>query len=209
MTDLNAQETRATVRVDKVSHFFGEGGSRNRVLFDNSIEIEAGQLVVMTGPSGSGKTTLLTLIGALRGVQSGRIEARRQLVRSISPPAGGTRRSANRFCAMSSGWRRNCGCSLAKRCSMSGAVGGPLRNIARFADVRVSPERKRSRVRASLRRAATCSAATSWPCRSLVRASMPLMPSRRPVMDRTCLACIVRFFVFSSRVPASAPTSGA
>jgi len=52
MTDLNAQETRATVRVDKVSHFFGEGGSRNRVLFDNSIEIEAGQLVIMTGPSG-------------------------------------------------------------------------------------------------------------------------------------------------------------
>lgn len=42
MTDLNAQEARATVRVDKVSHFFGEGGSRNQVLFDNSIEIEAG-----------------------------------------------------------------------------------------------------------------------------------------------------------------------
>jgi len=74
MTDLNAQEARATVRVDKVSHFFGEGGSRNQVLFDNSIEIEAGQLVIMTGPSGSGKTTLLTLIGALRSVQSGRIE---------------------------------------------------------------------------------------------------------------------------------------
>src|SRR3954465_4398619 len=74
MTDLNAQETRATARVDKVSHFFGEGDSRNQVLFSNSIEIEAGQLVVMTGPSGSGKTTLLTLIGALRSVQSGRIE---------------------------------------------------------------------------------------------------------------------------------------
>ena len=134
MTDLNAQETRATVRVDKVSHFFGEGGSRNRVLFDNSIEIEAGQLVIMTGPSGSGKTTLLTLIGALRGVQSGRIEARRQLVRSISPPAGGTRRSANRFCAMSSGWRRNCGCSLAKRCSMSGAA-----SAGHFATLRALP----------------------------------------------------------------------
>src|SRR5262249_16312164 len=60
--------------VDNVNYFFGEGESRNQVLFDNCIEIEAGQLVVMTGPSGSGKTTLLTLIGALRSVQSGRIE---------------------------------------------------------------------------------------------------------------------------------------
>ena len=74
MVDFGSHETRTTVRVDKVSHFFGEGGSRNQVLFDNSIEIEAGQLVIMTGPSGSGKTTLLTLIGALRSVQSGRIE---------------------------------------------------------------------------------------------------------------------------------------
>jgi putative ABC transport system ATP-binding protein len=62
------------VRVDGVSHFFGEGGARNQVLFDNSIAIAAGQLVVMTGPSGSGKTTLLTLIGALRSIQTGRIE---------------------------------------------------------------------------------------------------------------------------------------
>ena len=36
------------------------------MLFDASIEIGAGQLVVVTGPSGSGKTTLLSLIGALR-----------------------------------------------------------------------------------------------------------------------------------------------
>ena len=62
------------VRVRQLSHFFGEGPSRNQVLFDNDIEIPAGQLLVMTGPSGSGKTTLLTLIGALRSVQSGRVE---------------------------------------------------------------------------------------------------------------------------------------
>jgi len=74
MTDLGTHEPRTTVRVDNVNYFFGEGESRNQVLFDNCIEIEAGQLVVMTGPSGSGKTTLLTLIGALRSVQSGRIE---------------------------------------------------------------------------------------------------------------------------------------
>jgi putative ABC transport system ATP-binding protein len=74
MTDQASRESRTLVRVEKVSHFYGEGDSRNQVLFDNCIEIEAGQLVIMTGPSGSGKTTLLTLMGALRSVQIGRIE---------------------------------------------------------------------------------------------------------------------------------------
>jgi len=56
-----------------VNHHFGEGDARNQVLFDNSLAIGSGQLVVMTGPSGSGKTTLLTLIGALRKVQEGEV----------------------------------------------------------------------------------------------------------------------------------------
>jgi putative ABC transport system ATP-binding protein len=64
----------AAVRVDNLNHFFGEGESRNQVLFGNTIEIQPGQLVVMTGPSGAGKTTLLTLVGALRSVQEGRID---------------------------------------------------------------------------------------------------------------------------------------
>jgi len=74
MSDLGAQRPPTTVRVEAVNHFFGEGASRNQVLFDINIEIQAGELVIMTGPSGSGKTTLLTLIGALRSVQSGHIE---------------------------------------------------------------------------------------------------------------------------------------
>lgn len=61
------------VSVSNVDHFFGQGESRNQVLFGNSIDIDPGQLVIMTGPSGSGKTTLLTLIGALRRLQSGSI----------------------------------------------------------------------------------------------------------------------------------------
>jgi putative ABC transport system ATP-binding protein len=64
----------AVVRVDGLNHYYGEGDARNQVLFDNRIEIPAGQLVVMTGPSGAGKTTLLTLVGALRSVQEGSIE---------------------------------------------------------------------------------------------------------------------------------------
>jgi putative ABC transport system ATP-binding protein len=62
------------VRVYGLNHYYGEGEARNQVLFGNSIEIPAGQLVVMTGPSGAGKTTLLTLIGALRSAQEGRID---------------------------------------------------------------------------------------------------------------------------------------
>jgi len=62
------------VRVEGLNHYYGEGEARNQVLFDNRIEIPAGQLVVMTGPSGAGKTTLLTLIGALRSIQEGRVE---------------------------------------------------------------------------------------------------------------------------------------
>jgi putative ABC transport system ATP-binding protein len=62
------------VRVERLNHYFGVGESRSQVLFDNCIEIGAGQLVILTGPSGSGKTTLLSLIGALRSVQEGGIE---------------------------------------------------------------------------------------------------------------------------------------
>jgi putative ABC transport system ATP-binding protein len=64
----------SVVRVEGLNHYYGEGEARNQVLFDNCIEIPAGQLVVMTGPSGAGKTTLLTLIGALRSIQEGRVE---------------------------------------------------------------------------------------------------------------------------------------
>jgi putative ABC transport system ATP-binding protein len=62
------------VRVNDLNHYYGEGEARNQVLFNNHIEIPAGQLVVMTGPSGAGKTTLLSLIGALRSVHEGRVE---------------------------------------------------------------------------------------------------------------------------------------
>jgi putative ABC transport system ATP-binding protein len=65
---------KSRVRVSGLNHSFGEGDSRNQVLFDNHLDIGPGELVVVTGPSGSGKTTLLTLIGALRSVQDGTVE---------------------------------------------------------------------------------------------------------------------------------------
>jgi len=56
-----------------LNHYFGEAEARTQILFDISISVAPGQLVIMTGPSGSGKTTLLTLLGALRAGQSGRL----------------------------------------------------------------------------------------------------------------------------------------
>src|SRR5262245_43829991 len=62
------------LRITGVNHHFGEGETRTRVLFDNTLEVMPGEMVIMSGPSGSGKTTLLTLIGGLRKLQEGEIE---------------------------------------------------------------------------------------------------------------------------------------
>jgi putative ABC transport system ATP-binding protein len=61
------------IRVANLNHYFGEGELRKQVLFDNNLEVERGEIVIMTGPSGSGKTTLLTLVGTLRTVQEGSV----------------------------------------------------------------------------------------------------------------------------------------
>lgn len=56
-----------------VDYFYGRGELRRQVLREVSLEIEAGEIVILTGPSGSGKTTLLTLAGALRSVEKGSV----------------------------------------------------------------------------------------------------------------------------------------
>lgn len=60
--------------VKNLNHFFGQGQLRKQVLFDINLEINAGEIVIMTGPSGSGKTTLLTLSGGLRSAQEGSLK---------------------------------------------------------------------------------------------------------------------------------------
>jgi len=62
------------ISMHKLDHYFGQGQLRKQVLSDINIEINAGEIVLMTGPSGSGKTTLLTLIGGLRSGQSGSLK---------------------------------------------------------------------------------------------------------------------------------------
>lgn len=52
---------------------FGEGELQKQILFDVTLNVAPGEVVLLTGPSGSGKTTLLTLIGGLRHVRSGEL----------------------------------------------------------------------------------------------------------------------------------------
>lgn len=62
------------ISIHNLNHYFGEGTLRKQVLFDINLEIQAGEIVIMTGPSGSGKTTLLTLMGGLRSAQEGSLK---------------------------------------------------------------------------------------------------------------------------------------
>ncbi len=62
------------IGIKNLNHYLGKGSLRSQVLFDISLQIESGEIVILTGPSGSGKTTLLTLIGGLRSVQAGSLK---------------------------------------------------------------------------------------------------------------------------------------
>jgi putative ABC transport system ATP-binding protein len=66
--------TESVVTISRLNHYFGKGSLRKQVLYDVSLEIGKGELVIMTGPSGSGKTTLLTLMGGLRSPQEGSLK---------------------------------------------------------------------------------------------------------------------------------------
>jgi putative ABC transport system ATP-binding protein len=62
------------ITIQGLNHTFGQGKLKKQVLFDLNLEIDTGEIVIMTGPSGSGKTTLLTLVGGLRSAQSGSLQ---------------------------------------------------------------------------------------------------------------------------------------
>jgi putative ABC transport system ATP-binding protein len=61
------------IKIENLNFAFGQGNLRKQILFDINLQINRGEIVIMTGPSGGGKTTLLTLIGALRSVQEGNL----------------------------------------------------------------------------------------------------------------------------------------
>ena len=66
--------SKPAIKIQHLSHHFGQGQLQKQVLDDINLEINSGEIVLMTGPSGSGKTTLLTLVGGLRSAQSGSLQ---------------------------------------------------------------------------------------------------------------------------------------
>ncbi|MEH2315118.1 MAG: DevA family ABC transporter ATP-binding protein [Nostoc sp.] len=62
------------IAIKNLNHYYGRGALKKQILFDINLEIDSGEIVIMTGPSGSGKTTLLSLIGGLRSVQEGSLK---------------------------------------------------------------------------------------------------------------------------------------
>src|SRR5438876_171893 len=59
----------------KLTRTFGEGSTLTRAIDDVSIELHAGEAVVLMGPSGSGKSTLLALLGGLLPPSDGEVTA--------------------------------------------------------------------------------------------------------------------------------------
>lgn len=76
--------TEPVISIRHLDHYFGTGDLRKQVLFDISLDIYSGEIIIMTGPSGSGKTTLLTLMGGLRSAQEGSLKILGQEMRGAS-----------------------------------------------------------------------------------------------------------------------------
>ncbi len=62
------------LRIENLNLYLGRRSLRRQILFDINLELQPGEIVIMTGPSGAGKTSLLTLIGGLRTVREGSLQ---------------------------------------------------------------------------------------------------------------------------------------
>ena len=65
--------TETVIRCESLGRVFGDGETATHALADVTLEVHAGELVVLRGPSGSGKTTLLNLLGGLDAPTSGEV----------------------------------------------------------------------------------------------------------------------------------------
>ena len=79
----NFLSNNLAVQIQQLNYSFGIGDLSKQVLFDISLELPKGQIVILTGPSGSGKTTLLTLVGGLRQLQNGSLRILDQELMSL------------------------------------------------------------------------------------------------------------------------------
>ena len=79
------KDLEPVIRIRDLNHYYGSGSLRKQVLFDVTMDIYPGEIVILTGPSGSGKTTLLTLCGALRSIEEGSVTVLGQELNGAAP----------------------------------------------------------------------------------------------------------------------------
>jgi putative ABC transport system ATP-binding protein len=77
----------AAVRLVDVHKAYGSGELAVRALRGLTLEIPAGQFVVLLGPSGSGKTTLMNLVGGMEPATSGALEVAGRVLGDLGPDA--------------------------------------------------------------------------------------------------------------------------
>jgi len=63
------------LRAIGVSKAFVSGNLRTQVLDNLTLDIESGELTLISGPSGCGKSTLLSILSGLQKIDSGRVQA--------------------------------------------------------------------------------------------------------------------------------------
>ncbi|HME70033.1 MAG TPA: ATP-binding cassette domain-containing protein, partial [Myxococcota bacterium] len=115
------------IELEHVEHFFGEGALRRQILFDVTLRVRAGEVVIVNGPSGSGKTTLLTLIGALRSAQKGSVrilgeelkDAGRRILRSVRRQIGYVFQSHNLLGALTASQNVQASLLLERGCTLA------------------------------------------------------------------------------------------
>jgi putative ABC transport system ATP-binding protein len=76
--DSHSTQHNVLMRMHEVGRTFQMGELQVHALVDFTLDIYAGELLVLVGPSGSGKTTALNIIGGLDQCTSGRLEFRGQ-----------------------------------------------------------------------------------------------------------------------------------
>jgi len=78
------QHAGPVLRGTGLTRSFGQGETRQVVLHSVSLEVQAGQIVLMMGPSGSGKSTLLACLSGLLRPDAGQVSALGQDIWSMS-----------------------------------------------------------------------------------------------------------------------------
>ena len=81
---INHSESTRFLTIANLTKIYLEGNNRLTVLEDASLEVPAGQFVVLLGRSGSGKSTLLHLIAGIDTPTSGSIQVNDQKLTELS-----------------------------------------------------------------------------------------------------------------------------